>query len=355
MIIKSAYIASGMGLGVLGRMLAHHGVGAHPGCWYRLGIMIFIGLLTSCIGVLSFPFHLLCRHRKLRTDPIFIVGHWRTGSTYLHELFALDPNLAAPSTLLCTSPRAYPLSRILMAPVMLLATQGKRPMDNVRIGPSTPQEDEFALFRLTGASPMRGLLYPPKRGYFLSNASQFLPVDAKGLARFERALRLVVQAVQGFRRRRPVLKNPCHTLRIPYLKQLFPDAVFVHIRRDPAEVIPSTKRMWSVLGPQNNLRGRWRNPSTREVIDVYNLLERTADLALAELPGRKKAEVSYARLTEEPMKVMEELYRHLGLPVSKALRNRWTRKIDDARSYKKNRHALSEEDASLIRSIADGA
>ena len=355
MIIKSAYIASGMGLGVLGRMVAHHGVGMHFGCLYRLGIMFFIGMMTSLIALLSSPFHLIYRHRRMRTDPIFIVGHWRTGSTYLHELFALDPRLSVPTTLLCTSPCAYPLSRILMAPIMLLATRGNRPMDNVRIGPRTPQEDEFALFRLTGFSPMRGLLYPPRRGYFLNDMSMYLPSEPGELGRFDQALRFVVRTVQGFRGRRPVLKNPAHTLRIPHLRQLFPDAAFVHIRRDPSEVIPSTMRMWSVLGPQNTLRGTWTDPGVEEVIEVYNRIERAAKTGLADLPGHRKVEVSYARLVAEPTAVLEEVYAGLGLPVSAELRRLWVRKTEAARKYRKNRHALSDEDASLIRSLADRA
>src|SRR5215510_9202657 len=37
----------------------------------------------------------------LTADPIFIIGHWRTGTTLLHELLALDPWLRATTTYEC--------------------------------------------------------------------------------------------------------------------------------------------------------------------------------------------------------------------------------------------------------------
>ena len=37
-----------------------------------------------------------CRLRKaeLPDDPIVVIGHWRSGTTYLHQLLACDPTLA---------------------------------------------------------------------------------------------------------------------------------------------------------------------------------------------------------------------------------------------------------------------
>src|SRR5690606_26021376 len=33
--------------------------------------------------------------------PVFIVGHWRSGTTYLHELLATDQRFIAPTSLEC--------------------------------------------------------------------------------------------------------------------------------------------------------------------------------------------------------------------------------------------------------------
>ncbi|MET0668031.1 MAG: sulfotransferase, partial [Methyloceanibacter sp.] len=47
---------------------------------------------------------------KLDTPPVFILGHWRTGTTLLHDLFAEDPNLAFPTTYECFFPHHFLIS-----------------------------------------------------------------------------------------------------------------------------------------------------------------------------------------------------------------------------------------------------
>jgi hypothetical protein len=43
-------------------------------------------------------------------DPIFIIGHWRTGTTMLHELMALDARHRCPTTYESLSPNHFLLS-----------------------------------------------------------------------------------------------------------------------------------------------------------------------------------------------------------------------------------------------------
>src|SRR5262249_33511021 len=43
--------------------------------------------------------------------PIFILGHWRSGTTLLHELLALDDRLLSPTTFQCFNPQRFLLTR----------------------------------------------------------------------------------------------------------------------------------------------------------------------------------------------------------------------------------------------------
>ncbi len=353
MIFNSGQVTSGMELRVLARMLFENGLDFRPGNLIRLLVLLAVSLLTSTLSFFNSLYRVLVIERRaVRDDPIFVVGHWRTGSTYLHELMMLDDRLAAPNTLQCTAPRAYPLSCLVMAPFMMLSINKKRPMDNVQIGAFTPQEDEFALFRLTGFSPMKGLVFPrPDGGYFLNDEKcDFLPKSEKATARWIADLRFVMQLASGRRGRRVVLKNPCHSFRIRLLHGLFPDASFIFIHRDPMQVIPSTRRMWSILGPRNTLRGRWRDPSVSEVLQVYNWLERSAGEQGATIPAGRKIEVSFDDLEQHPEEVLERIYERLGMSVSPMLQRLWARRIAASKTYQKNRHALTPSEEMLIRS-----
>ena len=46
--------------------------------------------------------------------PIFIIGHWRTGTTLLHQLMNLDPNLAAPTLFQVAEPIALSVHTCIM-------------------------------------------------------------------------------------------------------------------------------------------------------------------------------------------------------------------------------------------------
>ena len=44
-----------------------------------------------------------------------------------------------------------------------------------------------------------------------------------------------------------MLKSPPHTFRLPMLQQMFPQARYIHLVRDPYDVFPSTVRLWKSL------------------------------------------------------------------------------------------------------------
>src|SRR5205085_12402082 len=75
----------------------------------------------------------------------------------------------------------------------------------------------------------------------------FKGVSPRGLRRWKRAFKHFLRAVTYKVRKRLVLKSPPHTARIPVLKQMFPNAVFIHIVRDPYVVFPSTVNLWRTL------------------------------------------------------------------------------------------------------------
>src|SRR5581483_10629411 len=114
-----------------------------------------------------------------------------------------------------------------------------RPMDNMKMGFDRPQEDEFALALLTGdASPYCTIAFPnhpPQGDEYLDLAD--VPESAR--RRWQRTLVQFLKGVTYKTGKRLVLKSPPHTARIAVLRELFPDALFLHIVRDPYVVFPS--------------------------------------------------------------------------------------------------------------------
>ena len=78
---------------------------------------------------------------QLHGDPIFIIGHWRSGTTLLHELLAFDERHTYPNTYECFAPNHFLVSAWLFRPLLRARMPKHRPMDNMAAGLDCPQED----------------------------------------------------------------------------------------------------------------------------------------------------------------------------------------------------------------------
>ena len=103
---------------------------------------------------------------KLPEAPIFILGHWRGGTTHLHYILDQDINLVAPNTYQVLNPHNFltteRVNTRLYAPLM----PGVRPQDNMSGGFAYPNEDEIALCVTSALSPYLGFPFPDKELYF---------------------------------------------------------------------------------------------------------------------------------------------------------------------------------------------
>ena len=89
----------------------------------------------------------------LDQPPVFVIGHWRTGTTFLHDLFSVDPNLAYPTTFECFFPHHFLLTENTLPKIMKVLLPKKRPQDDVPVGFDRPQEEEFGMLMLGEGTP----------------------------------------------------------------------------------------------------------------------------------------------------------------------------------------------------------
>lgn len=283
-------------------------------------------------------------------DPIIVVGHWRTGSTFLHQLLNCDPAATAPTVLQCALPEGFLTAAPWVAPVMRRVLGPTRPMDAVRLAPEEPQEDEFALLRSTGLSPLVRLFFQRDRAYFLRDAA---PPWLEGgdpeawAAALESFVKKVSFAADG---RRVVLKNPFHSVRIPLLVSRYPGARFIHIRRSPMDVVPSTRRMWAIMAQHNHLRGGGGSaPQTAEVVEVYRQVLAKLDRDLAALPAERRCEVSYDRLRADPTGELRRVYAWFEIPYTEGFAAGLDAFLATVRNYRTREHRRDAGESALIR------
>ncbi|MEI6122540.1 MAG: sulfotransferase [Bacteroidota bacterium] len=280
--------------------------------------------------------------------PIFIIGHWRTGSTFLHQLMNLDENLAAPSLFQTAQPNGFKSAYNYFKPIMKIALGKTRPFDQIKNSIDEPQEDEFALVRLTGFSPMLGLVFPKRHTFLLNEYNLFLPENIEECKNWEKQTRLYYNKLAWNSQKQLILKNPFHTFRIPKLIEMYPNAKFIHIYRNPLDVVPSTVRMWSIVGSQNTMNSYWKNPEISDVTEVLNSLLNQVEQDKYLIPEGAYTEIRFEELENDVIGTLKEVYRDIGLEFSDIFEKKLTDYLKEIRDYEKNNYLLQDDEKKLI-------
>lgn len=332
------YLTAGMPLGRLAPLVLRHGVS--PGCLRRLAFLAEAGLGGTLLGAEPLGVGAV-------EDPLIILGHWRTGTTLLHQLLDHDPRFAAPTLLQTVYPAAFKGALLRAAPKMRIALPETRPMDQVRLGLEEPQEDEGALWRLCGLSPLERLVFPEDERYFLNGDLDFLPPPSE-LPRWEQALLGFVRRVAEHTGRRVVLKNPFHSVRVPVLERLFPNARYLRIHRDPREVIPSTVHMWTLVGEQNRLRRAGGPPALDDVITVFEGMQAKMERDLKAVPAERQTLLRFSDLETRPTETVGAAMEAIGVGLPAASEQAVRAFAESVRGYKKNERPARPDDQRRI-------
>jgi len=314
----------------------------------------FLFLLQSAVWSSLFAGIEKLRYQKLISEteppknPVFIIGHWRTGTTYLHQLMNLNPAFLTPSLFQVAIPEGFMVSRQYYKPVMNGLVPRVRPMDNVKLGMDEPQEDEYALLRMAAFSPLEKLIFPDKPEFFLKCPLDFLPPPHLQ-QHWESMLKLFFTRLSLKSNRIIVSKNPFNSLRIPALYRLFPDARFIHIIRHPEEVIPSSIHMFDIVQRQNIMNRNRYTPQIHDILPVLDQVWTTIRKDLASLPGQQVMELKYNELVARPLESIKAIHEKFGFAFPGEVQNSIKDFASKMSSYQTNRFHLNEEDKMLIR------
>ncbi len=315
-----------------------------------------ITLVRSGLNLANAPLRLYERLRwgravervQLREPPIFILGHWRSGTTYLHNLLAQDRDLGFVTTMQAFYPAVTLQSRWLLPLLRRLPPQ-KRHGDNVLVGPEDPQEEEFCLAILSPLSLYHFTSFPRSSYRLFDEAVLFEGVPDALKAEWQRAyLRILKTATWIAGGRRLVLKNPCNTARIPQLLELFPEAKFIHIYRNPCRVYYSTRHFFSSGMALSQLQSVTRAELDEAVFHFYEGIMRkywaTKDL----IPEGNLVEIRYEEFERDPLKSLRDIYECLNLPGFVRAEEAFSRYIASQASYEQNRFKADPKELAAV-------
>ncbi len=275
--------------------------------------------------------------------PLFIIGHWRSGTTYLHNLFSQDPRFVYPTTSQCMSPNSF----LLVGPVGKLITRrllspSKRPMDEMDLSFESPQEDEFALCNLGLPSPYLKVAFPNRPEPY-PESLDLEGLDPRLLDQWKKGFIHFLKTVSYARPGRILLKSPTHTCRIKTLLELFPKAQFLHIVRSPYSVIPSTINLWKKIYPSQALHEPDFSGLESYVFGQYEHVMRRVEETRELLPAGQFYEVRYEEIVPDPAGALAKVYAKLKLGTFEEVRPKVEKYLATLSGYRKNRWDLAPE------------
>jgi omega-hydroxy-beta-dihydromenaquinone-9 sulfotransferase len=320
-------------------------------------------VVVPCLALLhtvTFPLDPIFFPALRRTEvcrPVFVVGHARSGTTYLHRMMANDPRFSYvllwemffPSLIEKKVLRAVlrwdqRLGGRLRKRIDVLDERLFSKSQNVHeSGLFAPEEDEF-LLTLSCASGFWVVQFP-----YVDELDFYYVDDRWPAAKRRRVMQFYKECV----RRQLVLngqgnmhlsKAPIHCGRVESLIQTFPDASFVVPVRNPYETIPSFLKLMQFAWSARKRSEKDMQDSFRSFVDSsFHYYQHPLDVLDAH-PEVPSAIVNYGDLVTDPGGTMRHVYDEIGIDMvpeqEKALAD------EKGREYRSG-HAYSLEEFGL--------
>ena len=318
--------------------IAGMGAEIHPCRWSRLVLLPGMAVYNSVMSLVeNIRFGKKLRETEIVQPPIFVLGHWRSGSTLLHNLITSDPQFSFLNLYQAMFPWHCLTTEWLGTKLASPLLPQTRPMDNMGLRFDLPQEDEFALCIMTAYSPYLLPIFqhqPRKIDRFFDVQKGLNPEE---LQEWKDALTLLMKKVTLKTGKPVVMKSPSHTFRTQLLLEMFPNAKFVYIYRNPYACLKSSVHFRKTIFEENALGRCQKEDMTEEVLKLYEKCFHLYERDKVQIPAGNLHEVCYEKLEADPLGEMQKIYEGLGLQGFEGLKTALEPQMESLRQYKKNK------------------
>jgi hypothetical protein len=292
-------------------------------------------------------------HNQEIKQPIFIIGNFRSGTTFLHRLLTKDSNATsltsweiyvAPSIVGRKLLRwgmklnyaiGNPVQRILDAFDHIMAEYSYMH----KVGLNEVEEDGQVLFHIWSSYDLLAFFPFPKLVNRYIYYDEQIPAEdrERDMSYYYDVLKKHVFAHHG---KRYISKNPSYSPKVRTLHKKFPDAKFINLIRNPLQVIPSSISLFS-----NHLK-TYGDPEAE-----YALQETVIEHSkywylyphhyLKHLPPDQYIRIRYKDLVANPKGTVERIYKRFGFEISPEYDRVLQVEAQKAKSFKsKHRYSL---------------
>lgn len=302
--------------------------------------------LTATI-LLNAPFQLfesLRYNKRIKNtkidQPVFILGHHRSGTTYLHHVMCRDPRFSFCATYEVLTPNVFLTSGWVTRNILKRFMPPTRPMDNVRAGATKPMEEEFAMGSISQTSLSHGFYFPKNILRAFEESVLFDKANYATAEHWKKHFDFYVKKIAFAHPNKTILfKSPANTGRIKQIRELYPDAKFIHIHRDPYRVYLSTERLFEKILPILGFQ-RVENVHIEDfILYSYEKMYRKYLDEIQEIPAGNLVELAYENFVNDPLGELQKAYQQIGWTDFENAKPHLSEEVRETSGYQNNSYS----------------
>lgn len=277
----------------------------------RLFVSLLIVLLLTPFRIIELVLYFFSKKVEVK-QPIFIVGHARSGTTFFHDSLNELDDLAAPRMIDCLFPLLNKYFEFMLVPILKKALPETRLMDKMKVRWDSPQEEEFGMALMSVHSGVNFLFAPANNGEIFNK--YVLLQDAHFKSKWQSAHLRFSRKIQSMNKgKKLVFKSPGNTARIAELLEIYPDAKFIHIVRDPQDVIRSTLHLYRRILPEFSLKDESKLNLESYVFDHYESVMNKFLESRNTFADDQLFELKYEAFVADPLEVLRRAFTALNI------------------------------------------
>lgn len=277
----------------------------------RLLLTFFILLSFLPFRIIEHILYFFSKKEQVKA-PVFIIGHPRSGTTFIHESLNEMESMAAPRMLDCLFPFMNKYFAFILIPLLQKKLPETRLMDKMKVLWNSPQEEEFGMAIMSGHSAVN-FLFAPSLAHEVLN-DYILMKNEKAKRKWQRAHLRFAKKIQSINKGKTlVFKSPGNTARVSELLEIYPDAKFIHIVRNPMNVIPSTFNLYAKILPEFSLQNTDNFDLDAYVFLYYReIMDKYLDTR-GNFSNTKLYELKYEDFIQSPVETLNNVFNSLGI------------------------------------------
>lgn len=281
---------------------------------------------------------------QIEEDPVFIIGHWRSGTTYVHNVLSCDRHFGYNTTYQTVFPNLILWGQPFFRPIVNFIMPDRRPADNMELSVDKPQEEEFALTNIMPYTFYNFWFFPEDTLEYCDKYLLFKNITKEELEVFDREfVRLIKTSLINTGGKQFLSKNPPHTGRIPQLLKMFPNAKFIYLFRNPYTVFESTRYFFDRIIKPLRFQDIDAEVLETNILEVYKRLFEKYENDKKLIPDGNIVELRFEDFEKEPFKQTEMLYDNLQISDFGKVADSIRKYIDSIKGHSKKRYDYKPE------------